>query len=195
MRRGEITTEYDMAAYKKGFNAISDLPIAIDDKSMPDFNQVERRIRQQAKSYKLSLVIIDYIQQLIIPGEKWLSRVQELTQITGRIKALSQELKIAILGCAQLNREAEKSSGGTPTLSMLKDCGSLEQDADIVMFVHRQDDDDMTMQLLVEKHRHDEAGVAFPLDMEMAFSRVKTAGEPGKIERRRAPKKIRDDSL
>lgn len=184
MRRGEMGGEGDMARFKKGVIDVRDLPIAIDDKSMPDWNSVERRIRQHAKSYKLSLVVIDYLQQLTCPGERWLSRVQELTHITGRIKALSQELRIAILGCAQLNRDAEKSVSGIPALSMLKDCGSLEQDADIVMFVHRGDENE-NQQLLVEKHRHDEAGIAFPLEMDLAFSRVSSSHDPHKIERRK----------
>lgn len=184
LRRGDIDPVIDMPGFKRGFLSVADLPIAIDDKSMPDWNAVERRIRQHAKSYKLSLVVIDYLQQLTCSGERWHSRVQELTHITGRIKSLSQELRIAILGCAQLNREAERSTAGTPALSMLKDCGSLEQDADIVMFVHRADDDDTT-QLLVEKHRHDEAGVSFALDMDLAFSRVSTSGGAMKISRNR----------
>jgi len=184
MRRGEFGEGSDMEAFKEAIISLRDLPVAIDDKSMPDWNVVERRIRQHAKSYKLSLVIVDYLQQLSCPGERWNSRVQELTHITGRIKALSQELKIAVLGCAQLNRDAERTGAVVPTLSMLKDCGSLEQDADIVMFVHRGTEDEPT-QLLVEKHRHDEAGVSFPLEMELAFSRVKTTGDAGKIIRRR----------
>lgn len=190
MRRGEIMGELDTAKFQRGTLAIRDLPMAIDDKSMPDWPMVERRIRQHAKSYKLALVVIDYIQQLTAAGEnqKWISRVQELTHITSCIKSLSQELGIAILGCAQLNREAEKSTASTPTLSMLKDCGSLEQDADIVMFIHRGGDEDEPTQLIVEKHRHDEAGVSFPLDVQMAYSRVTTAGEGTRIMRRRKEK-------
>lgn len=192
MRRGEFDEVHTAGKFAEGARKISNLPIGIDDKSMPDWNIVERRIRQHAKSYKLSLVIIDYIQQLTCPSEKWMSRVQELTYITGRIKSLSQELRIAILGCAQLNREAERSAVSYPTLSMLKDCGSLEQDADIVMFVHRGDDDENSNEglethcdLIVEKHRHDQAGIVFPLKMNLSRSLVTTNGDWSKLVRRK----------
>ena len=190
LHKGDVGTD-DVPRLKRGIMAAIDLPIGIDDKSMPDWRMVEKRIRQHARSYKLSLVVIDYLQQLTCSGERWNSRVQELTHITGKIKSLSQELEIAVLGCAQLNREADKTgSGGTvPTLSMLKDCGSLEQDADIVMFIHRaEDEEDGYSELLVEKHRHDQAGLSFRLKTDLGFSRITSAGSGEKIIRKRKAK-------
>lgn len=97
-------------------------------------NQIETRVRNLHENNKVDFVIIDYIQQLQLVGKKHDNRLQEITEISGRIKNMALELNIPVLTLAQLNREAADDQ--EPQLHQIKDCGAIEQDADGVMILY-----------------------------------------------------------
>jgi replicative DNA helicase len=178
-----LTGDFDEDETNRFTKAIEDIQsraFYMDDRSMPNWDHVSHRMKIMCRQHQIDLVVIDYVQQLI-PGETgqfFGNRTAELTHITGAIKQLSQEFHTAILVCAQLNRSADDGVS-LPRMSMLKDCGSIEQDADTVMLVHRAagtDEEDQRDMLIVDKHRHAEAKIAFYLDMQLVFGNIRTSG-------------------
>jgi replicative DNA helicase len=105
----------------------------------------------------IKLVIVDYLQ--LIQGRGLESRVQEVSEITQALKNMARELKLPVLACAQLSRAVEMREGRRPQLSDLRESGSIEQDADLVMFLYREDEDNRTdVKLSVAKHRNGATG-------------------------------------
>ena len=91
----------------------------------------------------LDLVVIDYLQLMHAPSDRGIqSREQEIATISRSLKALSKELQVPVLALSQLNRSVEKRKGEPPMLSDLRESGAIEQDADVVMFLHRDDGDE-----------------------------------------------------
>jgi replicative DNA helicase len=112
------------------------MPMFIDDqpgRSMPQMAAVSRRLKRR---YGLGLIIIDYL-QLIEPEDKMAPREQQIALITRRLKYLSKELNLPIIALAQLNRGVELREDKRPRLADLRESGAIEQDADVVMFLHR----------------------------------------------------------
>jgi len=132
-----------LATMAKASSRVVDLckaPIHIIDNPSLTVNQIRAHARRLVKDYGVKLLIIDYI-QLIKPGvdEGRKDRHLQIAAITGGLKQLAMELNIPSLGLAQLSREAEKFAGKRPTMSMLRESGSIEQDADVVMFLYCAD--------------------------------------------------------
>lgn len=118
-----------------------------------------RRIKRR---YGLGIVIIDYL-QLIEPEDKNINREQQISSITRRLKFLAKDLSVPVIALAQLNRGVEQREDKRPKLSDLRESGSIEQDADIVMFLHRPDaydpqDRPGEAMLIVAKNRHGPIG-------------------------------------
>ena len=119
-----------------------DAPIYMDDSSgisVPEIKAKIRQINQDPKKEKIGLVIIDYL-QLMQSSKRTESRVQEISDITRNLKIMAKELNVPVIALSQLSRAAEKSSGRSdhrPQLSDLRDSGSIEQDADVVLFLYR----------------------------------------------------------
>ena len=119
---------------------LSDLPVFIDDTPYQGMVEMRGKARRLALEQGLDLLVVDYL-QLVQGKQRWgqSNRVQEITEISRELKVLASDLKVALIACSQLNRMVENRPNNRPRLSDLRDSGSIEQDADVVMFIHRED--------------------------------------------------------
>ena len=119
---------------------LSDLPVFIDDTPYQGMVEMRGKARRLALERGLNLLVVDYL-QLVQGKQKWgqSNRVQEITEISRELKVLAGDLKVVLIACSQLNRMVENRPNNRPRLSDLRDSGSIEQDADVVMFIHRED--------------------------------------------------------
>ena len=175
LRTGRIKKEDEFARLQEGMGTLAEAPIYIDDKpssTVFSMRSVARRLKMEKS---LGLVIIDYL-QLITPvhARATDSMVQQVTEISRSLKAMARELDVPVLALSQLSRAVE-TRRGRPRLSDLRDSGSLEQDSDVVMFIHRDDkmnensDRPGIAEILVEKHRNGPTG-----KIELRFDEEKT---------------------
>lgn len=151
------------------------LPIFIDDSPSPNILQMRAMARRlQAEHGNLGLIVVDYL-QLMASRKSYDSPVQQVTEISRGLKSLAKELNIPVLAISQLSRAVEQREGNKPRLSDLRDSGSIEQDADLVMFIHREDKINATKakednklniaQLVIAKHRNGPTGeIEFRVD-------------------------------
>jgi replicative DNA helicase len=139
IRRGEIeTNDFDRIA--EAAREMERIPLYIDETGGLSIGQLAARARRLKRRKGLDLLVIDYIQLLQGSGKRGNeNRVQELTEITTNLKALAKELNIPILALSQLSRQVENRDDKRPQLSDLRESGSIEQDADVVMFVFREE--------------------------------------------------------
>lgn len=139
IRRGEVSQE----AFDRVYHAARDLenlPLFIDDTGGLSIAQLAARARRLKRQHGLGLLVVDYLQLLVGSGKRASdNRVQEITEISMGLKALAKELNVPILACAQLSRQVESRDDKRPQLSDLRESGSIEQDADVVMFIYRED--------------------------------------------------------
>ena len=139
VRRGEISRQ-DLQRYKAGADAMRGLPLHIDDTPALTLSALRTRCRRLRRTAGLSLVVVDYLQLMRPPsGTRSESRVLEISMITQGLKALAKELKVPVLALSQLSRAVEAREDKRPQLSDLRESGSIEQDADTVMFVYRDE--------------------------------------------------------
>jgi replicative DNA helicase len=117
---------------------LSNLPLYIDDTGGISIAQIAARARRLRREKKIGLVVIDYL-QLVEPTRRAENRVQEITEVTKGLKALAKELNVPILALSQLSRGVDSRDDKRPVLSDLRESGSIEQDADVVMFVYREE--------------------------------------------------------
>jgi replicative DNA helicase len=137
VRTGFLAHE-DWPRLATGAGLLTNAPIYIDDSPAQSVLEIRAKCRRLKSEDKLGLVIIDYL-QLMRPSGPVENRVQEISQISRGLKALAKELNVPIIALSQLSRAVEqRGGGGRPQLSDLRDSGSIEQDADIVMFVYRE---------------------------------------------------------
>ena len=137
--RGGRLTPHDEEKFQEMAGALYNAPIYIDDSgglSPFDLRAKARRVKQ--KDPRLSLLVIDYLQLMHQKG-KVESRQLEVAEISRALKQLAKELEVPIIALSQLNRKVEERKGGKPMLSDLRESGSIEQDADVVMFIHREE--------------------------------------------------------
>lgn len=136
IRRGDII-ESDFANLSRLAHKLESLPLYIDETGGASIAQIASRARRLKRQYGLDVLVIDYIQ--LIQGSKKAStnRVNEITEITIALKALAKELNVPIIALSQLSRQVEHRDSKRPQLSDLRESGSIEQDADIVLFVYR----------------------------------------------------------
>ena len=142
---------------------LSRLPLFIDDKPGRTMTQVAAIARRLHRKSPLGVIIIDYL-QLIEPDEKNIPREQQIAQISRRLKFLAKELRVPVIALAQLNRGVELREDKRPRLADLRESGSIEQDADMVMFLHRPDaydpeDRPGEAEIIVAKHRSGPTGI------------------------------------
>lgn len=138
IRQGDISApEFDKI--REASQNIQHLPLFIDDQGGVTIGQLSARARRLHRTAGLDLLIIDYLQLLSSNNVRSSdSRVQEITQITMALKALAKELNIPILALSQLSRQVEQREDKRPQLADLRESGSIEQDADVVLFVYRE---------------------------------------------------------
>ena len=139
LRSGDIDDE-EFSKLVVTQNNIHDLPFFIDDTPAISVGQIASRARRLKRTNGLSLVIIDYIQLIqSSKANEYQGRVQEVSNITRGLKSLAKELNVPILALSQLSRAVEQREDKKPILADLKESGSIEQDADVVMFVYREE--------------------------------------------------------
>ncbi len=139
LRNGTISND-DRKRLVKTAAEISQAPLFVDDspsRTVTEIAAAARRIRRRCGD-QLGLIVIDYL-QLIEPDNPKDPRQEQVARITRRLKGLAREMRVPILCLAQLNRQAEDSKDHRPRLSHLRESGAIEQDADVVMFVHREE--------------------------------------------------------
>jgi replicative DNA helicase len=139
MRRGEINDQ-DFDTTTDKMIEIQGLPLFIDETGGVSIAQLAARARRLKRQHGLDLIVIDYIQLMQGTSRRAMeNRVQEVTEITTGLKALAKELNVPILALSQLSRQVENREDKRPQLSDLRESGSIEQDADVVLFVYREE--------------------------------------------------------
>ena len=117
---------------------IFDLPLYIDETPAITIAAISNRARRIKRLFGLDLIVVDYIQLMRSGSGKYDGRVQEISEITQGLKALAKELDVPVLALSQLSRAVEQRDDKKPQLADLRESGSIEQDADVVMFVYRE---------------------------------------------------------
>jgi len=138
IRRGGIT-ESDFEKIRDYSIELQSLPFYIDETGGLSIAQLTARARRLKRQKGLDLIVVDYIQLLQGSSKKSDSRVQEITEITTSLKALAKELNVPVIALSQLSRQVESRDDKRPQLSDLRESGSIEQDADVVIFVYREE--------------------------------------------------------
>jgi replicative DNA helicase len=137
IRNGPMTDD-DWSKLARAMGEVSSAPMFIDDSPNMTMMEIRAKARRLKQRHDLRLIVIDYI-QLMTSGKKVESRQVEVSEFSRQIKLLAKELEVPIVALAQLNRGSEQRADKKPMVSDLRESGSLEQDADIVMLVHRED--------------------------------------------------------
>src|SRR5262249_15977259 len=133
---------HDEEKFQEVAGALFGAPLYIDDTgSMSSFDLRAKARRLKQREPGLGMIVIDYLQLMHQKG-KVENRQLEVSEISRSLKALAKELDIPILALSQLNRKVEERKGGRPMLSDLRESGAIEQDADVVLFIHRDDEGD-----------------------------------------------------
>ena len=136
IRRGKISDEQFDKFIETSKN-ISELPLYIDETPAISIAAVSNRARRIKRLFGLEMIVVDYIQLMRGPTNNANNRVQEISEITQGLKAIAKELSVPVLALSQLSRAVEQRDDHKPLLSDLRESGSIEQDADVVMFVYR----------------------------------------------------------
>tara|TARA_X000000368_G_scaffold120290_1_gene94228 strand:- start:468 stop:1889 length:1422 start_codon:yes stop_codon:yes gene_type:complete len=137
IRRGKVT-EQEINRYIETSRNIYNLPLFIDETPAITIATLSNRARRIKRLFGVSLIVVDYIQLMRSNSNKNEGRVQEVSEITQGLKALAKELKVPVVALSQLSRAVEQRDEKRPQLSDLRESGSIEQDADVVMFVYRE---------------------------------------------------------
>ena len=158
MRKGEMKDD-DWQRVASALGRVSDAPLFIDDSPNMSLMEIRAKCRRLKQKHDLNLVILDYL-QLMSSGKKVESRQQEVSEFSRALKLLAKELEVPVIAVAQLNRGPEQRGDKKPMMSDLRESGSLEQDADVVMLLHREDAYDKESprageaDIIVAKHRN-----------------------------------------
>lgn len=157
MRGGKLTDQ-DWAKMAKRLGEIETAPLFIDDSPNMTMMEIRAKARRLKQQHDLRLIVVDYL-QLMTSGKKVESRQQEVSEFSRSLKLLAKELDVPLIAISQLNRGPEQRTDKRPQVSDLRESGSLEQDADIVMLLHRPDafeedhPDAGTAEIIIGKHR------------------------------------------
>jgi len=188
LRTGKLSHEGEYNDFLKITNAISalrDMPIYIDDTPGINIMHMRAMARRLKAEHGLGILIVDYL-QLMSARRNYDSAVQQVTEISRGLKGLAKELNIPVIALSQLSRAVESRDGNRPRLSDLRDSGSIEQDADVVMFIHREDKINFQKAqeegrsnlatLMIAKHRNGPTGdIDFHINPEnLEFSEIDT---------------------
>ncbi len=164
LRTGKIDTDQEFEQIRDAMERLSKAPIYIDDQPANNALIMRSVARRLKREHGIGLIIVDYL-QLMAPtsARSSDSMVQQVTEISRSLKQLAREIDVPVIALSQLSRAVEQRRG-RPRLSDLRDSGSIEQDADVVMFIHREDkmnesaDKNNIAEILIEKHRNGPVG-------------------------------------
>lgn len=164
LRTGKLASDEDFEKVRDALDKLSTAPIFIDDQPAANILTMRSVARRLKREHGLGLLVVDYLQLMAPTSSRGSdSMVQQVTEISRSLKTLARELDVPVLALSQLSRAVEQRRG-KPRLSDLRDSGSIEQDADVVMFIHRDDKMNETSdrpniaEILVEKHRNGPVG-------------------------------------
>ncbi|MDP2918159.1 MAG: replicative DNA helicase, partial [bacterium] len=135
MRTGKIK-EDEFPKIGEAMGVLAEAPIFLDDSATSNIMEIRTKARRLQIEHKVGLLVIDYLQ--LMEGRNTENRVQEVSEISRNLKAIARELNIPVLALSQLSRAVESRSPAIPQLSDLRESGSIEQDADVVMFIYRE---------------------------------------------------------
>jgi replicative DNA helicase len=161
LRLGQID-DHEWDRVIRAFGRLAETAIFIDDAAGASVMDVRSKARRLQAEHGLDLIVVDYLQ--LMSGRRTENRVQEISEISRGLKGLARELNIPVLALSQLSRAVETRSDHRPMLSDLRESGSIEQDADIVLFIYREDkyDEDTEKkgiaEILIAKHRNGPVG-------------------------------------
>lgn len=136
IRTGQLN-DADFVALGDAMGALSEAPIFIDDAAGGNIMEIRTKARRLQTESKLGLIVVDYLQ--LMAGRNQENRVQEVSEISRSLKILARELNVPVLALSQLSRGVENRPDKVPQLADLRESGSIEQDADVVMFIYRED--------------------------------------------------------
>ena len=162
LRTGHLSSDRDFSQLRDSLDKLAKAKIYIDDQPGNSIVRMKALSRRLKIEKGLDLIVVDYL-QLMTTSKNYDSMVNQVTEISRSLKSLAKELDVPVLALSQLSRAVE-SRGGKPRLSDLRDSGSIEQDADVVMFIHREDkgkeESEKTniAEILIEKHRNGPTG-------------------------------------
>ncbi len=162
--RTGLLGERDFAKIANAMDALSRAEIFVDDNSALTVMDMRARARRLHATKGLDMVIVDYLQMMDAGGAKSDNRVQEISEISRALKSLARELKVPVLALSQLSRAVEQRDRKQPELSDLRESGAIEQDADVVMFIYRDDyyrkdsDRPNIADIMIKKHRNGPTG-------------------------------------
>jgi len=187
LRTGKLKDDTDFELVQHALDKLSRAPIFIDDTPSPNILQMRSMARRLQVDQGLSLIVIDYL-QLIQPRTSSDNIVQQITEISRGLKGLARELNVPVLAVSQLSRAVDQREVKVPRLSDLRESGSIEQDADVVLFIYRKDrdklnpnpDEENIAEIIVAKHRNGPLGtVRLRFDAEKAsFESIDTMHTP-----------------
>ncbi len=163
LRTGGLSTSgSDFTLLREGLDRLSKAPIFIDDAASSTIAHIKSISRRLKNEHNIGMIVIDYL-QLMSTSKNYDSMVNQVTEISRSLKALAREINVPVIALSQLSRAVE-ARGGEPRLSDLRDSGSIEQDADVVMFIHREDrfnkesDRKDIAKIIIAKHRNGPVG-------------------------------------
>lgn len=161
LRNGKMS-EQDWMRLARTQSELSEAPLYIDDSPNLTLMEIRAKCRRLKQRNDLRLVIVDYL-QLMTSGKRVESRQQEVSEFSRSLKLLAKELEVPVIAISQLNRGPEQRTDKKPMLSDLRESGSLEQDADMVMLLHREDAYDREARpgeadFIIAKHRNGPTG-------------------------------------
>lgn len=165
LRTGRLNDETDFQLIQQALDSLSQAPLFIDDTASPNILQMRSMARRLQAEHGLSLLVVDYL-QLVQPRTNSDNMVQQITEISRNLKGLARELNVPVIAVSQLSRAVDQRDRKVPRLSDLRESGSIEQDADIVLFLYRADKEKMnptpeeqnTAEIIVAKHRNGPLG-------------------------------------
>lgn len=174
LRTAKLSLDEEFQRLQQGMHELMKAPIYVDDKAANSILNMRSTLRRLNSDRPIGLIIVDYL-QLMSTAKSYDNMVNQVTEISRSLKGLAKEFNAPVIALSQLSRAVE-SRGGRPRLSDLRDSGSIEQDADVVMFIHREDkygentDKKNIVEILIEKHRNGPTGV-----VELYFDDKKTS--------------------
>ncbi|MFO0862537.1 MAG: replicative DNA helicase [Candidatus Saccharibacteria bacterium] len=163
LRTGNLE-DRDFEKINKAMGVLADAPIFIDDSPMANVMEMRTKARRLQSENDLGLIVIDYLQLMSGRNSGGDNRVQEISEISRGLKGLAREINVPVIALSQLSRSVEMRSPKIPQLSDLRESGSIEQDADVVMFIYREDyyekdsERKSIADILVRKHRNGPTG-------------------------------------
>ncbi len=175
LKTGKLS-EDDFTKLSNAMGELAEAPLYIDDTPALSILEMRTKARRLQVEYGLDLIVIDYLQ--LARSRNLENRVQEVSEISQGFKNIARELKVPVFALSQLSRAVESRGGNKPQLSDLRDSGSIEQDADVVMFLYREDNDNPeNMMLDIAKHRN---GPLRSVALHFRGDRIKFYGRDGK---------------